>query len=150
MSTYSDYTELETFIKETGNGAILVDYRNIPEYPGMVLYLAIHFNIKGHYQLILEWISFGLDFYGDTLQESYMYKFKSLQELLQYLESTYTIRITDIPKKYQFDMNRFPNALRDADQKPLFEKAWQQFLNDFQKGIFLDPALELVYSSQNK
>ena len=89
----------------------------------------------------------GSDLYGDTLQESYIYQFESLERLLDYLLAKYNIRVTDIPLQYKFDSSQFPDPIYYKEQKPEFETAWKQFQYDFKNGVVLDPSLKLVYSS---
>jgi hypothetical protein len=130
---------------------ILVTHRNCKDYPGMVLVIVIRFdNKKTKYRLDLQWECQGLDFYGDVLQESYLYQFESLEKLMEYLLSKYDIRITDIPVKYKFDPTQFPNVLKDEDKKSQFEVAWKQFQKDFKTGAFLDSSLMLVYDSSDR
>lgn len=145
---FKDFEALNAFIKEKKVGNILIGYRNISAYAGMVLGIGIIFDInKFKYELDLEWISFGLDIFGENLLENYLYKFKNLQALLAYLESNYKILINDIPINYKIDQSLFPNPIKNSDQKPIFESAWQKFQDDFKSGIFLDDSLQLVYSS---
>lgn len=145
---FKDFEALYDFIQKKKVGNILIGYRNIPEYAGMVLGIGIVFDThKLKYELDLEWISFGLDLYGENLLENYLYKFNSLQNLLEYLQSDYDISISDIPMNYKIDQSLFPNPIKDSDQKPIFEAAWQKFQHDFKKGIFLDDSLQLVFSS---
>jgi hypothetical protein len=59
----------------------------------------------------------------------------------------YGISVTDIPIKYNIDQSQYPNPIKDAAQKPVFEVAWQQFQRDFKSGLFLDPSLKLVYAT---
>jgi hypothetical protein len=146
---FADLKELTDFVNKEKDGHIVVTHRNVEGYPGMVLYIGFVFNIyKPKYELNFEWMSLGLDLYGDTLQESYMYKFPTLKELVTYLQLKYNIQIKDIPVKYEFALSHFPNPINDANQRPVFEEAWQRFQKDFEKGMFLDNTLELVYSSQ--
>lgn len=117
----------------------------------MVLVILIRFDTgQAKYELDLQWECLGLDLYGDTLQESYMYQFESLEKLLEYLLAKYTIKVTDIPIKYSFDGSLFPNPIYYKEQRPDFEAAWQRFQDDFKKGAFLDPSLKLVYNSNNR
>ena len=102
---------------------------------------------KDNYELDLEWISFGLDLYGENLLEGYSYKFENLETLVAYLQSVYGIAVTDIPIKYQVDSAKFPNPLKDKTQKPVFEEAWKRFRKDFKEEKFLDSSLQLVYTT---
>jgi hypothetical protein len=114
----------------------------------MVLGMGIIFDVNQlKYELDLEWISFGLDLFGENLLENYLYKFNTLAELLAYLQVNYHISITDIPTSYKIDQSLFPNPIEDTAQKPLFEIAWQKFQHDFKKELFLDKSLEIVFSS---
>lgn len=145
---FQNFEELNNFIQTKEDGNILIEYYNMSDYAGMVVGIGIIFNHKkGKYELDIEWISFGLDLFGENLLENYLYKFNTLHELLAYLHAKYDILVTDIPKKYKTDESLFPNPIKDADQKPLFEAAWEAFQRDFKKGLFLDESLELVFSS---
>jgi hypothetical protein len=147
--TFQHLDELQAFLQQKKIGHILIGYRNLPDYAGMVLGLGIIFNTeKPSYELDLQWVSFGLDVFGENLLENYLYRFLTLEELLAYLEDTYQIGVTDIPLRYQIDQDAFPNPIKDSAQKPLYEAAWQQFQSDFETGKFLDEALQLVFSSQ--
>jgi len=65
---FTNFEELFDFIQGKKVGNILIGYQNIAEYPGMVLGKSIIFDIeKQKYELDLEWISFGLDLYGENL-----------------------------------------------------------------------------------
>lgn len=152
MQSYFDNFEgLNSYIQNNVKGSILVSYRNCADYEGMVLGIMIVFDGREpKYELDLQWMSMGLDLYGDTLQESYVYQFVSLEALLEYLLLKYHINISDIPLKYQFDLSQFPNPIKDEAKKPLFEAAWQKFLVDFENGAFLDPSLKLVYDSLDR
>jgi hypothetical protein len=113
-----------------------------------VLAILIRFDSRqANYHLDLEWISLGLDFYGDILQETYSYEFESLEKLLEYLLAKYAIKVTDIPVKYEFDHSQFPDYLKDEAKRPAFEVAWQKFQTGFKSGVFLDRSLKLAYSS---
>jgi len=127
-------------------GHILIGYNNLPDYPGMVLGIGVIFN-REKYELDLEWISFGLDLFGENLLENYLYEFDELGELLAYLESNYGIALTDIPLNYKIDQSQFPNPIKDEKQKPIFETAWEKFQIDFRRGAFLDRSLTLKFSS---
>ncbi|MCF8245314.1 MAG: hypothetical protein K9J46_09180 [Saprospiraceae bacterium] len=145
---FKDFEALYDFIQEKKVGNILIGYRNMPDYPGMVLGMGIIFDVnKLKYELDLEWISFGLDLFGENLLENYLFKFKDLQALLGYLQSKYNILVADIPMNYKIDQSLFPNPIKDSDQKPIFEAAWQKFQRDFREGFFLDAALQVVFSS---
>ena len=148
---FKDFAELSFFIQKKGVGNILIGYRNLPDYAGMVLGMGIIFDIqKQKFELDLEWISFGLDLYGENLLENYLYKFNSLEELVAYLQSAYQISVADIPVNYKIDQSLFPNPIKDSAQKPMFESAWEKFQDDFRKGMFLDDSLQLVFSSNEK
>ncbi len=139
---------LNDFVRKTIDDHIVVTHRNIEGYAGMVMYIGIKFNIeKAKYELNLEWMSLGLDLYGDTLQESYHYQFDSLEKLLDYLLIKYNIKVTDIPIKYQFEKDQFPDPIYYKEQKHEFEVTWKKFQQDFKNDAFLDPLLKLVYSS---
>jgi hypothetical protein len=148
---FNSFEELNAFIQNKQVGNILIGYRNLSDYAGMVLGIGIIFDRdKSKYELDVEWISFGLDLFGENLLENYLYKFDKLQGLLEYLDSNYHILVTDIPLKYKIDQSQFPNPIKDADQKPIFIAAWQKFQLDFRKDLFLDAALELVFSSNSR
>ncbi len=148
-STIFPNTEaLRAHLHAKGKGAHLITYRPCEGYPGMALALMIVFDVpKGIFQLDLQWMSLGLDLYGDTLQESYVYEFPNLESLLIYIRETYGLEVTDIPLKYTFDPSQFPDPIKDAEQKLVFEAAWQRFQVDFREGKFLDGKLKLVYTS---
>jgi hypothetical protein len=147
-ATFQNIEALKAFTEETGRGAKAVTYRNMPDYPGMVFYIGLHFDVpKKKYELNLEWMSLGLDFYGDTLQESYMYSFGNLDQLLAYLQSKYDIAVTDIAVRFEFDPGQYPSLLKDEHRKPEYEAAWQKFREDFKRGLFLDGSQNLVYAS---
>ena len=145
---FKNFDELNDFIHQKSVDHILIGYRNLSDYPGMVLGIGIIFNMEdAKYELDLEWISFGLDLFGENLLENYLYKFKDLQALLNYLSSNYDISVTDIPLKYQIDQSLFPNPIKNSDQKSIYEAAWEKFQADFKKGLFLDKTVQLIYSS---
>lgn len=140
--------DLIDFLKEKGKSRHLVGHRNCDGYPGMVLTILISFEPKASgFELDLEWSCYGLDFYGDTLQESCLYRFYSLESLLFYLEKKYEISLTDIPIQYKIDQTQFPNPISHASQKPEFEAGWERFQEDFIAGRLLDETLKLVSSS---
>jgi hypothetical protein len=146
-TNFTNLDELSTFIKNKVDGHILVDYRALPDYEGIVLGIGIIFDTrKEKYNLDLEWVSFGLDLYSDIL-EGYTYKFETLEKLTDYLQRTYHISVTDIPIKYKYEDGKFPNPIYNADQKQVFIIAWERFQEDFRAKKFLDPSLELVYET---
>ena len=150
QSNYTDFDALNTYIQNKVKDAIVITYRNCEEYEGMVLAIMIVFDIRNEkYELDLQWMSLGIDLYGDTLQESYLYRFESFEKILNYLREKYGIQVTDIPVKYEFDHSRFPSPIKDEAKKPLFEAAWQRFQDNFASGVFLDPSLRLVYSTHD-
>lgn len=145
-----DLESLKTYLQDKKKTSIMIGYRHCEGYPGMVLGLMIVLDQKeGSYDLDLQWMSFGLDVYGDTLQESYVYRFDDLGQLMAYLQSTYGIQISDIRIPFHVDQAQFPSPLTHADQKAVFESAWERFQIDFRNGEFLDPDLNLVYNSEN-
>lgn len=145
---FSSPEDLLSFIQEKQQGHILIRYELVPAYAGMVLGIGIIFDTsQAKYQLDLEWISFGLDLYAENLLENYTYAFNSLEDLLGYLERRYHVAVTDIPKNYKLNPDQFPNPIKDADQKEVFEKAWEKFQQDFRKDEFLDTSLHLVHTS---
>ena len=149
MNTYFSSTEdLLSFIQEKQQGHILIQYDIVPDYPGMVRGIGIIFDsTKAKYHLDLEWISFGLDLYGENLLENYTYAFDSLEKLLSYLHERYHLAVADIPKNYRHDPHQFPNPIKDANQQETFEEAWEKFQQDFSKDIFRDPSLLLIHTS---
>ncbi|MEO6977801.1 MAG: hypothetical protein ABI113_05455 [Mucilaginibacter sp.] len=145
---FADFNALVKHIRDKESGHILVDYRLLPGYGGMVLGIGIIFDTKkDKYELDLEWISFGLDLYAENLLEGYSYKFESLEALVTYLQATYAISVADIPIKHQIDDAKFPNPIKDAAQTPAFEAAWKRFKKDFKEKKFLDSSLQLVYTT---
>ena len=150
QSHFTDFEALNTYIQNKATGHILVAYRNCENYDGMVLGIGITFDTrKPQYELDLQWISFGLDLYGENLLENYLYQFESLEKLLTYLQGKYAIEVTDIPMRYQIDQSQYPNPIKDAAKKPAFETAWKRFQHDFKSGTFLDTSLKLVYSTHD-
>lgn len=149
-TTFKTFAELEAYFKKKEKGFLTIGQTNMRTYAGMVFDMAIIFDIKKEkYDLDLQWISFGLDLYGENLLENYLYRFKNLALLVQYLDNQYDIKVTDIPTNYQFDDDNFPNPIKNEAEKPIFEAAWLRFQEDFKNGFFLDDSLELIYSSQN-
>ena len=148
---FTSRAELADHLEKKQQGHLLIRYSNLPDYAGMVLGIGIIFDLrKNKYELDVEWISFGLDLYAENLLENYLYKFESLEELLNYLESTYSISPSDIASNFKHDPDQFPNPIKNADEKAEFEAAWTKFQEDFSKGLFRDKSLNLVYSSQQK
>lgn len=146
--TFSGFEELNHYVQQKQVGHFTLPYQNCEDYPGMVIGKGIIFNVpKNQYQLDLQWISFGLDLYGENLLENYLYQFESLKLLLHYLETKYNILPQHISVVFKGDYSQFPNPIDNPDQKPEFEAAWERFQVDFKKGIFLDRSLELVYST---
>lgn len=148
MSAQSDYfsglAELKDLVAEKEHAGLVVAHLNVLDYAGMVLYIGIYFNTsKSLYLLNLEWMSLGLDLYGDTLQESYSYRFADLEALTDHLHSKYGIAVSDIFKTYQFDTDAFPNPIRDEARKPEFTEAWERFQEDFKRGSFRDQSQQL-------
>ena len=147
QSEYFDTETLKAYITENGKGYKVITHRNVKDYEGMVLCIGIRFDIpKASYQLDLEWACLGLDLFGDALWESYIYEFGDLDKLLDYLLEKYDIRVTDIPIQYKFDDSQFPNPIYYEHKKMEFEAAWKRFEEDFKKGVFLDPSLEVVFA----
>lgn len=143
-SYFSSLAELQAFVTEKEHDGIVITHLNMPDYAGMVLYIGIYFSTaKSLYLLNLEWMSLGLDLYGDTLQESYSYQFDSMASLTHYLHEKYGIQVTQILKEYTFDSDNFPNPITNADLKPEFEAAWERFQKDFRQEIFRDHAQQL-------
>ena len=143
---FSDTEALNSYIQSTQKGFILVAYQNCKDYEGVVLCIMIRFDIqKEKCQLVLEWECLGLDLYGDTLQESYIYQFESFDKLLGYLKEKFSIKVTNIPVRYKFDGKQFPNPIYHHTRKAAFEEAWRRFQVDFKKGVFLDTSLKLTY-----
>ena len=145
---FSNIDNFKKHIFNNKNGAISIKHQNLENYKGVVFYIGIHFNFqKKEYQLNLEWICFGLDLFGDNLVESYVYQYKNIENLLNYIYKKHQIKITDIPTNYRFNDSLFPNPIKNIDQKNAFEMEWKKFENDFKKGIFLDTSQKLVYIS---
>jgi hypothetical protein len=147
--TFASFEELKKHIDE--RGYVVVGYWNVPEYDGMVLFIDIRKEKNAStYVLNLEWQCLGLDFYGDTLQESYMYRFENLFKLMPYLFSKFGIALTHVPVKFSFDHTQYPNVLRNEDKKTEYEAAWARFQKDFKAGMFLDNSLELIWYSMEQ
>ena len=151
MSThFQNLSTLSTTLK-TEKHHLVITYLNMPEYDGMALYLGLHYIPKTEkFQLHLEYMCLGLDVYGDTLQESYIYEFNDLQAVLTYLEKKYTIKLTDIPIKFDFDSDKFPSPIYHGHLADIFREAWERFLVDFRNNKFLDSELSLIYNSLNR
>lgn len=148
---YQNFKELSAAFQQKVKDFVVVGYYNMPDYAGMVKYVGISYHTeKNQYDLNLEWMSLGLDFYGDTLQESCTYRFDDLKKLTDYMAEKHFIQITDIPIKYKSVLGEHPNPLTHEKEKPLFEKDWQRFQKDFKDGLFLDRSLLLIHSSLNR
>jgi hypothetical protein len=146
---FANLIELDSYINANERGGLMIEYRNVEGYAGMVLGISMYFNQpKKKYELDLQWISFGLDLYGENLLENYTYAFPNIEALLNYLSETYSIDVTDIPITFKGNYSQFPNPIQNSDQKTLFEADWERFQADFKTGQFLDVTLKLVYSSQ--
>jgi hypothetical protein len=149
-TTFTNFNELQTHIQTQKKGFLTINQTNVTAYAGMVLDMTIIFEVeKEKYDLDLQWISFGLDLFGENLLENYLYRFENLELLVNYLDKKYKIKVMDIPTNYKFDDSKFPNPIKNEAEKPIFEAAWERFQQDFKKGIFLDVELELVYSTDN-
>ena len=145
---FSNLESIQTFINQQKKGFILVSYQNLDDYKGMVLGITLIYDTsKNEYQLDLQQISFGLDLFGENLVENYVYQFESLENLLDYLVNQYNIAVEQIPKQYKIDEQNFPNPIKNSAEKSQFEIAWNQFQEDFKRGVFLDQSLNLIYSS---
>lgn len=147
---FSSLDEFKNHLQNKVKGGHLITYKKCNNYDGMALSIMIVFDVQEpKYELDLQWMSLGLDLYGDTLQESYLYEFESLELLLDYLHIKYRIEISDIPINYKFDSSEFPDPIKNAAEKSAFEVAWKRFQFDFKKGLFLDPSLKLVFDSND-
>ncbi len=145
---FTDLPALLTFVSDRKKGALLITYRHCPGYQGMMQSVMLVFDsVKGTYDLDLQWSAFGLDLYGDTLQESYVYRFQSLEQLTAYLQQKYDIPVSGIPYHYKINPDDFPNPIKDHDKKLIFEEGWQKFEHDYRNGVFLDESLQLIYPS---
>lgn len=145
---FSNLSVFKQHIITTKIGALSIRHQNLENYNGVVFYIGIHFDYpKEEYQLNLEWICFGLDLFGDNLVESCVYQFQNIENLLNYIDKKYQIKITDISTNYKINESLFPNPIKNKDQKNTYEKEWKRFQNDFKKGIFLDTSQNLIYNS---
>lgn len=125
--------------------------RVLEEYEGMALRIMLRFDKKtSKFQLDLDYECLGLDLYGDTLLESYVYEFEGLENLLKYIGSKYHVGFPDIPVKYNFNHEQFPNPIKYDAKRPQFEIEWKKFQSDFKAGVFLDRSLKLIYSTVGK
>jgi hypothetical protein len=150
QNNFSNFEELNEHIQHKKKGSFVITYLNCKKYAGMALAIMIVYDVEqSKFELDLQWMSLGLDLYGDTLQESYLYEFENLKELLVYLQMKYNIKVTDIPVKFEFDASQFPDPIHNEDKKPIFETAWKQFRQDFKNNTFLDSSLKLIYDSNN-
>ncbi|MBO6525072.1 MAG: hypothetical protein JJ971_14685 [Balneolaceae bacterium] len=145
---FSDTNEFVDFISAKKKGELIVGYFDFEGYDGMALSIMIIFDTRtSQFDLDLQWISLGLDLFGDTLQESYVYRFPSIIKLLEYLASKYLLSVSDIPLSYSFDNKKFPNPITHTNRKSDFKASWKNFQTDFKKGVFLDTTQELIYDS---
>lgn len=152
MSNQSEKIEslssLKDHIASKKKTNLIVAYQNLEGYEGMVLCIMLVIDIDvNKYNLDLQWMSFGLDPYGDTLQESCIYEFTSLESILDYLEKQYQINVTDIQIPFKFNPKDFPNTIDFPEKKPEYQEAWKQFQLDFRKGVFLNQSLKLIEST---
>lgn len=132
------FENIKSIEHQLGKGFIIIGHFNMEEYPGMVLSIILSKHRKIDSFLIdLEWSCFGLDPYGDTLQESNTYQFNSLNKALIFLEKNYKIEASKIPSNYRFNQAEFPNPITNADKKSIYERYWKQFQDDFKTGKFL-------------
>lgn len=145
---FSSKESLVRHLTEMGSGSVRMDYREMEDYPGMVRGMGIIFDVsKKKYELDLEWISFGLDLYGENLLEGVLYSFDSLDALLAYVDAVYGVQVTAIRQQPSTDFSAFPNPIKDAHRKHEMEAAWERFQKNFRAGMFLDRSCVLVYSS---
>lgn len=145
---YTDFNEIQFVIATNKKGGIPVSYQVLENYNGMVFYIGIIYDaVKSTFDLNLEWSSWGLDFFGDTLQEGYVYRFHQLESLLNYIKLKYNIEINDIPLKLSVNQNDFPNVINNADKKQEFETDWKRFQSDFKTHLFLDRSLSLLQTT---
>lgn len=151
MANFSNKDHLKAYLDEKGSGILRIAISNMKGYEGMVFDMGLIFDLnkRKKYELDLEWISYGLDLYGENLLENYLYTFQGLDPLLDYLNNCYAIAVSDIPMGLKVDINHFPNPIKDEDKKSLFQANWERFQKDFRTGIFLDPSLNLIYSTQD-
>lgn len=147
-----NYLDKQSFVAEIlkqEKGHKVIAYQNCKNYPGMVLVIMIVFDVsESKYILDLQWEALGLDFYGDTLNENYEYQFESLDTILDYLESKYQLKVTDIPIKLKIGLKDHPNPIDNKEDKNTFEAAWNRFQTDFNNDLLLDRTLKLTYSSK--
>jgi hypothetical protein len=135
MTSFKSIGELDMHLQRVRGGFLQIAHRKLDDYPGMVLSILIRWDKKtGHYQLDLEWMCLGLDLYGDTLQESHVYAFASLADLLEQLKTKFDLDLTDLPLTYHFDENAFPNPIKNSQDKLVFQEAWNRFQEDFRNG----------------
>ncbi|MCB0738544.1 MAG: hypothetical protein KDC92_13590 [Bacteroidetes bacterium] len=147
--TFTTLKQLEQRFKTQKGTTQLVGYFPVEKYQSMFLAIMLNCDFeKQQYLLDLEWMCLGLDAYGDTLQESYVYQFESFDALLAYLASTYKIQVTDIPIKYNSANANHPNPWSNMAQKAEFEKEWEQFQQEFTAGKYLDKGQKVTYTSK--
>mgnify|MGYP003639071654 CR=1 FL=1 len=145
---FSDKNEFNTFLSTKIKGELTVGYFDCEDYEGMVLAIMIVFDTqKSQFDLDLQWMSLGLDLYGDTLQESYVYRFSSVTKLLEYLDSKYSLTVSEIPLEFKFESEKFPSPITHAEKHSVFKTSWESFQSAFKQGLFLNPSLDLIYNS---
>lgn len=145
--TFANLKALNNHIQNKKVGVLTVAITPLADYEGIFLNMGIIFDIqKSKYELDLEWIAYGLDLFGENLLENYLYQFKNLEKLVDYLLIKYDIKVTDIPINHRFDDDKYPNPIKNKAQIPIFEAAWQRFQKDFKQQLFLDKSLVLIYS----
>ena len=67
-NNFPDLQALQSHIQKKERGAIVIGHQSLENYSGMVRYLGFHFDVaKAEYDLDIEWISFGLDAFGENL-----------------------------------------------------------------------------------
>lgn len=142
---FKDFDALDVYLVKEQQGALAIDDRPLEGYAGMGLRILLRFDLPAHtYHLDLEWASFGLDVYVDTLVENYVYAFDTLKELTDYLHAKYQVSVDRIPIHHTIPEGLFPNPIYNGDQKDIFTGAWNRFEQEFRTGIFLDKNLRLI------
>ena len=150
ITGFTDTAGFVEYIHSQQTGSIVITHQNMPGYPGMVLYIGFAFDVPAsNYTLNLEYMSLGLDLYGDTLQENHIYKFPDVAAVAVFLDQAHHISVADICVPYSFDPEQFPNPLTNEKEKPAFEAGWKKFREDYRKGIFAGKSQELIYQSHH-